>query len=182
MPSPLVIFRVTFGLLVAITLAACTSARLLEHWPQELPRQQHFLNIYLDDTANQQVQTDVQYLTWVLRFYEGWELMPTGWQDIEQNMLSNLSPQDHAWVTDRMAELGRLISAEWAKDNSVRRIDSAMLSLWGAVMQADFAAQARIAALTRIHDDVRGLLEGSLAAQTINEQYYFDTLGVLLEP
>jgi hypothetical protein len=49
-------------------------------------------------------------------------------------------------------------------------------------MQADFASQARIAALTQIDADVRALLEGELVPLTINEQRYVDTLGVLLEP
>lgn len=167
---------------ILFILSACSSTRVLERWPEALPEQHHFLHYYRDDADNQVVQTDVQYMTWVLRFYEGWELMPTGWQDIEENMLFDLTAQEHALVTAQMAELGALISAEWAKDNSVRLIDSAMLSLWGAVMQADFASQARIAALTQIHADVRALLEGYLTPLTINEQRYVDTLGVLLEP
>ena len=163
-------------------LSACSSMRVLERWPESLPEQHHFLSYYREDADNQLVQTDVQYLTWVLRFYEGWELMPTGWQNIEENMLFDLTEQEHGLVRAQMAELGALISAEWAKDNSVRLIDSAMLSLWGSVMQADFAAQARIAALSQIDADVRALLEGELAPLTINEQRYVDTLGVLLEP
>ena len=163
-------------------LSACSSTRVLESWPESLPEQHHFLSYYREDADNQLVQTDVQYLTWVLRFYEGWELMPTGWQNIEENMLFDLTEQEHVLVRGQMAELGALISAEWAKDNSVRLIDSAMLSLWGSVMQADFASQARIAALTQIDADVRALLEGELAPLTINEQRYVDTLGVLLEP
>ena len=156
--------------------------RVLERWPESLPEQHHFLSYYREDAGNQLVQTDVQYLTWVLRFYEGWELMPTGWQNIEENMLFDLTEQEHLLVRGQMAELGALISAEWSKDNSARLIDSAMLSLWGSVMQADFASQARIAALTQIDADVRALLEGELAPLTINEQRYVDTLGVLLEP
>jgi hypothetical protein len=163
-------------------LSACSSMRVLERWPESLPEQHHFLSYYREDADNQLVQTDVQYLTWVLRFYEGWELMPTGWQNIEENMLFDLTEQEHLLVRGQMAELGALISAEWAKDNSARLIDSAMLSLWGSVMQADFASQARIAALTQIDADVRALLEGELAPLTINEQRYVDTLGVLLEP
>ncbi len=163
-------------------LSACSSTRVLERWPESLPEQHHFLSYYHEDADNQRVQTDVQYMTWVLRFYEGWELMPTGWQNIEENMLFDLSEQEHVLVRAQMAELGALISAEWAKDNSVRLIDSAMLSLWGAVMQADFSSQARIAALTQIHADVRELLGGGLMAEAINEQRYVDTLGVLLEP
>ncbi len=169
------------GVLLCV-LSACTSTRVLERWPESLPEQHHFLSYYHEDADNQLVQTDVQYMTWVLRFYEGWELMPTGWKNIEENMLFDLSVEEHARVTAQLTELGALISAEWAKDNSVRLIDSAMLSLWGAVMQADFAAQARIAALTQIDADVRALLAGGLTPQDINEQRYVDTLGVLLEP
>jgi len=175
--------RALFCVLLCVgLLSACVSARVLENWPPQLPEQHHFLSYYAEDPDNQKVQTEVEYLTWVLRFYEGWELMPTGWQDIEESMLFGLSEQDHALVKTQLLELGALMSAEWAKDNSMRLLDSAMLSLWGAVMQADFAPEARIAAVTQIHEDVRGLLEGTLTLSTINEQRYFDTLGVLLEP
>ena len=175
--------RALFCVLLCVgLLSACVSARVLENWPPQLPEQHHFLSYYAEDADNQKVQTELEYLTWVLRFYEGWELMPTGWQDIEASMLFGLSEQDHALVETQMLELGALMSAEWAKDNSVRLLDSAILSLWGAVMQADFAPEARIAAVTQIHEDVRGLLEGTLTLPSINEQRYFDTLGVLLEP
>ena len=184
-PEPAILCRRVPLWLLAVALcvfSACSSTRVLERWPESLPEQHHFLSYFHEDVDNQLVQTDIQYMTWVLRFYEGWELMPTGWQNIEENMLFDLSAQEHELVRAQMAELGALISAEWAKDNSVRLIDSAMLSLWGAVMQADFSSQARIAALTQIHADVRALLGGELTPEAINEQRYVDTLGVLLEP
>lgn len=56
-----------------------------------------------------------------------------------------------------------------------------MLSLWGSVMQADFAPQSRFAAVALVMMDVSGLLSGQLRADQINDQRYIDALGVALE-
>lgn len=168
--------------ILAALLTGCASTRVLEDWPEQLPSQRHFLEAYRDDPANHPLQSEVEYLNWVVRFYEGSDLMPMGWHDIAESMLTGLDQREHAIVTDRLDSIGARISSEWAKDNRVRTIDSAMLSLWGGVMQADFSPEARIAAVEMVGTDVAQLLAGIMLPEQITERRYVDALGISLDP
>jgi len=134
------------------------------------------------DKSNQDLQTREQYLEWVVRFYEGSEFLALGWNAISESVLVDLDTAQHAQISHDLQGLGASISGEWAKDNKVRRIDSAMLSLWGAVMQADFAPEYRMSAVAMIREDVTSLLSESLAPELVDEQRYALALGVSLEP
>lgn len=173
--------RLSLGGLLLIMLGACSSARVLTEWPATVPDQQIFLQVYEQDAANQAEQTNVQYLTWVVRFYEGWEMMPTGWNDMTPVALSDLNAQQSESVSEMRDELGVLIAAEWAKDNSVRTIDTAMLSLWGGVMVAALEPEVRIDAIELITDDVKRVLAGELAPARINDERYTERLPIELD-
>ena len=108
--------------------------------------------------------------------------MALGWNAIAESVLVDLEPGQRASLASQLAALGAAISGEWAKDNRVRQIDTAMLSLWGGVMQADFAPDYRMAAVAMIRADVSSLLGNSLAPQRVDEQRYAQALGVSLEP
>ncbi len=172
--------KITALMLLTVGLSACTNLRIMENWPQALPPQRHFLSIYQEDTENQTYQSDVEYLTWVIRFYQGWELMSIGWNDIVDSMMLDLDAAQAEQMDENLQMLGVLISAEWAKDNRVRVMDSAMLSLWGSVMQADFSPQFRLNAVELITADVSELLSGELFAEQISDQRYIDALGLSL--
>ncbi len=174
--------KVTGLLVLAALLAACVNSRVLENWPPQLPSQHYFMEAYRGDPANHPLQNEAEYLTWIVRFYEGSDLMPMGWHDIAESMLFDLTDREHAFITNQMNSLGVRISADWAKDNRVRTIDSAMLSLWGGVMQADFSPQARMAAIAMISNDVADLLAGAMAPEQITESRYVNTLGISLDP
>ena len=169
-----------YGLCVVL-LGACTSARVLTQWPVSVPDQQIFLQAYEQDAANQAEQTNVEYLTWVVRFYEGWEMMATGWNDMTPVVLSDLNAQQTRQVSGLHGELGMLIAAEWAKDNSVRIIDTGMLSLWGGVMVAALEPEVRIDAIELITHDVERLLIGDLAPSRINDARYAERLPIDLD-
>lgn len=173
--------RVFVSSVMMLVLAACASSRVLTDWPQTTPDQQIFLQAYARDADNQQEQSNVEYLTWVVRFYEGWELMPTGWNDMTPVILSDLDPQQADKVVELRDELGVLIASEWAKDNEQRIIDTGMLSLWGGVMIAAIDPQVRIDAIELITDDVERLLAGELAPSRINDARYTDRLPIELD-
>ncbi|OGT73644.1 MAG: hypothetical protein A3H44_11420 [Gammaproteobacteria bacterium RIFCSPLOWO2_02_FULL_57_10] len=175
-------FNTAALILLTALLFGCTSARVLENWPEQLPSQRYFLESYRSDPANHPLQSEAEYLTWVVRFYEGSDLMPMGWHDIAESMLIDLDQREHAFVTDRLEAIGARISADWAKDNRVRTIDSAMLSLWGGVMQADFSPEARVAAVELVGNDVEELLAGTMKPEQITERRYVDALGISLDP
>lgn len=169
-------------LLFCLALSACATRQSAGVWPADLPPQPHFLGLYAADVPNQAFQSQQEYLDWVVRFYEGSEYMALGWNAIAESVLVDLEPEQRATLEMQLMALGTAICGEWAKDNRVRQIDTAMLSLWGSVMQADFAPAYRMAAVAMIRDDVSSLLNNSLAPERIDEQRYALALGVSLEP
>ncbi len=174
--------RLMSVLLLSLMLSACAQRPDLLAWPADLPSQAHFRRLYAADIPNQALQTQQQYLEWVLRFYEGSEFMALGWNAIAESVLVDLSDAQRRQLSGELDALGKAISGEWAKDNQVRRIDTAMLSLWGSVMQADFAPEYRLAAVTMIRHDVSELLSARLVPEHVHEQRYALALGVSLEP
>lgn len=167
---------------LAVLLAGCMSSAILEEWPEQIPQQRYFQQLYLEDGSNKVRQSEVEYLVWVARFYEGWEMMPIGWHDISESVLLDLEPVQYRTIDGHLERIGAQISGEWAKDNAVRQIDSRMLSLWAGVMQAEFSAEYRIAAVQVIARDVDEILSGTLPMEQVTEDRYGHLLGVSLEP
>jgi hypothetical protein len=77
--------------------------------------------------VNQTLQTREEYLGWIKSFYTGTLLYPTGWFDVQERVLSTSSPENVDAFGPRIEEMGRLIAAEWAKENSARAIDNRLL-------------------------------------------------------
>jgi hypothetical protein len=134
--------------LCALALAALVSGcagllRPAEEWSSkipaevasEIPPKGYFVEAYHRDHSNEQLQSQEEYLIWVLRFYRGWGLAPMGWLGFEQEFLQDASPQRHAGLKAELQSLGKLVSSEWAKHERVRRIDSRMLLVWSDVLQ-----------------------------------------------
>lgn len=174
--------RILSVVLLSLVLSACAQRAGIPAWPAQLPPQAHFLSLYAADVPNQALQTQQQYLTWVLRFYEGSDYMALGWNAIAESVLVDLTDAQRSQLSQQLYALGQAISGEWAKDNQVRRIDTAMLSLWGGVMQADFAPDYRLAAVAMIRQDVAELLSARLAPEHVDERRYALALGLSLEP
>ena len=163
-------------------LVGCMSSSILEQWPEQIPAQSYFAQLYREDDSNSALQSELEYLNWVARFYEGWEMMPLGWQDISESVLVDLEPVQYRTIDGHLERIGAQISGEWAKNNDVRQIDSRMLSLWAGVMQAEYSAEYRIAAVEVIAQDVDDILSGELAMEQVTEDRYGVLLGVSLEP
>jgi hypothetical protein len=169
-------------LLICISaLTACKVVNVMEEWPDDMPVQQHFIAIYKTDPDNQQVQTIEDYLSWVVSFYQGTLLSPMGWNDMSSAILSGMVDEEFSRAARLREQLGLLIAAEWAKDNNVRMIDTALLSLWGEVMVTAPNPADRLRAMELILADIQGLLEETLRLRTLNEQYYERRLGIELE-
>ena len=58
-------------------LVGCQSLTDSADWPSDVPERDYFLDAYQADTENQQEQTQQQYLSWIIRFYQGSDLMST---------------------------------------------------------------------------------------------------------
>ena len=72
---------------------------------------------------------------WLRRFYEG-SFAVKGWNYYSKEILRAVPDDDKQNVSALLANLGEKIGKEWSKDNSVRKIDTAMLQKWGGRLQA----------------------------------------------
>jgi hypothetical protein len=95
-----------------------------------VPDERHFRARYDIDADNQALQSWDEYWEWVKVFYSG-NLLARGWI-IEcrkiVDRINDLDQKDRA--IQKMNVLGRLIAAEWARDNSVRLIDTGDIRQW----------------------------------------------------
>ena len=171
--------RASLLLLQLMTLASCVSTDIAD-WPDSVPPPEVFIEVYVEDEVNQDLQSQTEYLEWMLSFYQGNLVYQSGWQDVRGNVLEAPSAEQRAQLLAELRELGIAIGSEWAKHNDVRLIDSRMLSLWGSTIQlaADFEQQRETVELISV--DVALLLCGKLAKEEIHEQRYASKLGIQL--
>lgn len=164
-----------------VWLCGC-SAELVRQsaWPETLPPQAWFTERYEQDHRNAEVQSLEQYLTWVERFYQGWDMYPTGWSQICRELAAKIAdPSIKREIQAKLRRLGIAIAAEWAKDNTVRRITTRHVAIWGNALQKS-AERAEIPEiLDRILDDVDNLLNNRMAADVITENRFYAEEDVL---
>jgi hypothetical protein len=72
-----------------------------------------------------------QEQAWFKKFYEGTFLVK-GWKYQMKALLKDFQGDERDALDDSLRRLGEKIGREWAKDNAVRRIDTAKLQQWGA--------------------------------------------------
>ena len=163
-------------LVLCLTLGACSTSSVSD-WPRDIPPQALFIQAYQADARNQQLQTQSEYLEWVIGFYEGTLLYPTGWQDVETQLLQGTPVSERSALVPRLTELGVIIGAEWAKDNDVRLINNRLLALWGSTLQLMIGPEQKLQAIEEIARDIDLLLLGTLQKEEVREARYAETLG-----
>ncbi|MGI6657446.1 MAG: hypothetical protein ACOX5Z_11645 [Desulfobulbus sp.] len=77
---------------------------------------------------------DAESRKWVRVFYEG-NLITKGWKEITADIMDKTPAGQRADQDAALRELGRKISLEWSKPNSVRRINTSMLVTWGNLLE-----------------------------------------------
>jgi hypothetical protein len=121
----------------------------------DAPEDAELLAAYQSDRSNQKLQSWGQYRSWVQTFYKG-NLISEGWSKFgEVNVNAVKSAPAREAVIASINELGRIISLEWAKDSSVRRITTGDLRRWNDLIAAaresdDGNGQHIIKALTSV--------------------------------
>ena len=170
-----------FGLisLTCLTLLACHSTDIAD-WPADLPAKGYFVAAYEADVINQELQPRQEYLQWILSFYEGTVIAPTGWEAMQSQVVESSVPEQRSELDVQLFELGGQIAAEWAKENSSRAIDSRMLSIWGSVLQLITGPEQLYAAIQLIRADVEALLNRDILGDEINDARYERRLGLQL--
>lgn len=93
---------------------------------------QDFKLPYSIDKANLGEQGWKEYATWIPKFYNG-TLFATGWTANAKKRIGDL---DSIAVNKHFNVLGRVIAAEWAKDNSIRKISTADLGDFSKMLAA----------------------------------------------
>jgi len=95
----------------------------------------YFTEKYKEDTENQKKQTWKDYWNWIQKFYRG-TFFSAGWLEIRNELLLGLDKKSKKKTEQMLNELGKKISAEWAKDNGVRKIDTGDVKKWANYLRA----------------------------------------------
>lgn len=161
--------------LFCLALTACLAPDISD-WPDDIPPQRYFNTAYLADMNNQQLQSQKEYLEWVLSFYKGSLAYQLGWLDVEAVVLDSVLTQETKPLARQLSELGYSIGAEWAKHNRIRLIDSRMLALWGSTLQLAENLQQQRQSIEVISKDVEDLLSGRMSNSDIVEARYEELL------
>lgn len=167
-------FRRLIWLLI-FAVSGCADYQIKESaWPNELPPEEYFLKNYLRDSINVNLQPLDQYLTWVKRFYHGWEVHPTGWNNVTQDLLYKIKdPVATDEIRLKMDRLGKSISGEWAKNNTTRRISTQHISIWGNALLKSVEYGETHKILDRVAMDVEDLLDNRISADVITENRFY---------
>ena len=173
----LVRFKIILPGLLSVSLMSCLSPQLAQ-WPDSIPPMQTFVQVYEEDSQNQRLQSRQEYLEWVLVFYRGNLVYPTGWLDLHSYIHAAATPAQTSLLDKQFAVLGAAIAAEWSRDNLLRRIDNRMLSLWGSVVQSAPTPERQQLSVTVIQEDVNNLLSCNLNGVNIREQRYEEKLEI----
>ena len=92
---------------------------------------------------------------WYKKFYEGTFLVK-GWKSRMNDVLKGLPPKDKGEMGELLETLGKKIGMEWARDNDVRRIDTAQLQQWGKDLQnaSQKGSEALADQIQQLHGEV----------------------------
>ena len=96
---------------------------------------------------------------WYRKFYEGTFLIQ-GWESRMKELLEAIPDGDQGGMNEVLANLGEKIGREWAKENSVRRIDNSMLQQWGEDLRSakKQGAQILVEEIRRVEAEVDRVL------------------------
>ncbi len=130
------------------------------------PLPPYFAARYAADRANAARQTEADYLAYVRQFYRG-----TGWIQGWSSLDAELVKAEPGLAED-LADMARVIAAEWAKDNGVRRIDSACLQVWAAALQAARREGRLAATIALVREDAARLVAGTIATKDVASPRY----------
>lgn len=169
--------RLLAALILASSLFACSSNKIVrqaEAWPSDMPSRTYFLKIYEADDANKKIQTKEEYLTWIVRFYKGWELYRRGWIKMTNELVAQVEdPNQIKEIQYKVDRIGRLVSGEWAKKTDTRTIYLRHVSIWGNALLESLDRNEALPLVNRVNQDVDDLLAHRIKADIITAERYF---------
>jgi len=156
------------------TLVGCASVPKQAEWPSDIPAYSHYVEAYKTDLDNQNKQDFDTYLKWVVGFYRGTELYSDGWHKISSEALASTdNPKDRANVQYKLAWIGEKVSAEWAKSNSLRLINTRHVSIWAISLEESIVQGKLLTYIDEVVHDVDAILAGSIEPDDITDYRYF---------
>lgn len=163
-------------LIFSMLCVSCISAPFKSpEWPKYLPSLRYYESVYAEDENNRAVQTKEEYLKWVIRFYEGWNLYQDGWKRTSRDILLSVDDADKKnTLRSKLAHLGKLISGEWAKNSYDRTIRSRELSIWAQALLKSINRNKEAQLIDRVTRDVNALRAHELDRLDISVKRYFD--------
>ena len=165
---------VVAGLL--LTGAGCIAPHYRENeWPSGMPAKSYYTDIFERDAENAKQQTREAYLSWAIRFYEGYSIYG-GWKKTSARLLAYVSEEWRSVMAARMAYWGQLVSGEWAKHNRVRRISAKSLSLWMGVLKRSKKEALLSKAVDAFLVDTLSILDGSMEPSDVTSDRYASLL------
>jgi len=173
--APLI--RLMAVVILATSLFACSStkiARQADAWPSDMPSRAYFLKIYNADETNKKIQSQEDYLTWIVRFYSGWELYRRGWIKMTDELVAQVKdPSQEKEIRQKVDRIGRLVSGEWAKKSDTRTIYLRNVSIWGNALLESLDRDEALPLINRVNQDVDDLLAHKISADIITAERYF---------
>jgi hypothetical protein len=166
--------RLLFLIPLFLFLGACVLHEPVTEWPDGIPARAFFVEQWQQDAVNRDIQPIEDYLLWINRFYQGFNLVP-GWLQVIDRVSSRVAVEESATVRLQLEGLGRRIGSEWAKDNQVRKLNTRMAAVWRDALIEALAQDDLQAYIARMSQDVEGIMAGALQGDDIQfERYYLD--------
>lgn len=159
--------------ITTLVLPACSILQPPDYWPDQLPPQEYFIDRYQVATDNQAYQELDSYLNWIKTFYLGSALSP-GWLGLTEDLLYEAPAVKKQEYEVKMEFLGRLIGAEWAKNNAVRLIDTRCASVWRDALIEAIERDDLENYMQRFEADVNAIFAGSLSKENIVYTRYYE--------
>lgn len=169
------LFRLLILIAFTSTLLACSTHRSAQDtWPDAMPSRAYFVKVYEADKINKQIQTRDEYLTWILRFYNGWELYRRGWIKMTDELVAQVQdPQQVTEIRYKIDRIGRLVSGEWAKKSDTRTIYLRHVSIWGNALLESLDRDQALPLINQVNQDVDDLLAHRIKPEVITADRYF---------
>ncbi len=173
--------KLTFSFVFTlIFLTSCSTIRSTSTWPQDIPPRSYFVDYYEERVTDKDLLSQNEYLTWIHRFYFGWELYARGWIKSTDVLSKTLEDHDDSQLAKEKALLlGRVVSPEWAKSKGDRVINTRHLNIWGNVINESIVRKEQLAILDKILFDANALLEKKIRPRdiTFNRYYKVEEFG-----
>lgn len=160
---------------MCLTIVSCNTQVSKEHWSSSIPPRTVFVTAWLEQSKAGTNNSSLEnHLMWVRRFYEGSVIYPIGWNDMSERVLESLpNGRERQELGTRLTNLGVAICIEWAQNNSIRKINSSNIAVWGSALRTAVQRNEQEAFIEMIEKDVSQLLSGVLdSTEIVQERYY----------